>query len=162
MKKIVLYLLFGTSLMVSSCDVLDVEPTTSWTGANIPTEEAHLYGILYGGYGRLQSALRINFLVYGEMRAEVFFNNAFNVNIDKVVANRLDNGMALASWRTFYEALKQANIVLKYTPELLEQHEITEAVANDLMGQAYILRAYTYFYLVRIWGHVPVVTKQLT
>src|SRR5690606_2197906 len=158
MKKIVLYLLFGTSLMVSSCDVLDVEPTTSWTGANIPTEESHLYGILYGGYGRLQSALRINAIVYGEMRSEVFYNNNFNVNIDKVIANKLDNGMALASWRTFYEAVKQANVVLKYTPELLEKQIITEAVANELMGQAYVLRAYTYFYLVRIWGDVPLVT----
>ena len=124
----------------------------------MPTEESHLYGILYGGYGRLQAALRINFLVYGEMRAEVFFNNAFNVNIDKVVANRLDNGMPLASWSTFYEAIKQANVVLKYTPELLEQYAITEAVANELMGQAYVLRAFTYFYLVRIWGDVPLIT----
>lgn len=159
MKKFILYLFFGTSLMISSCDILDIEPTTSWTGANMPTEESHLYGILYGGYGRLQAALRINFMVYGDMRADVYFNNAFNTNIDKVVANRLDNGMSLASWRTFYEVIKQANLVLKYTPELLEDLVITEAVANDLMGQAYIMRAYTYFYLVRIWGDVPLVTE---
>src|SRR5690606_25937095 len=148
----------GASLMFSSCDILDIEPTTSWTGENIPTEEAHLYGMLYSGYGRLQAALRINFMVYGDMRSEVFYNNAFNVNIDKVIANRLDNGMSLASWRTFYEAVKQANLVLKYTPELLGQHTITEAVANELMGQAYIMRAFTYFYLVRIWGDVPLIT----
>lgn len=159
MKKFILYLFLGTSLTISSCNILEIEPTTSWTGANLPTEEAHLYGVLYGGYGRLQAALRVNFMVYGDMRSEVYFNNAFNVNIDKVVANRLDNGMSLASWRTFYEAVKQANIVLKYTPELLEQRIVTETVANDLMGQAYILRAYTYLYLVRIWGDVPLVTE---
>lgn len=158
MKKFILYLFLGTSLTISSCNILEIEPTTEWTGTNIPTEEAHLYGVLFGGYGRLQTALRVNFMVYGDMRSEVYFNNAFNVNIDKVVSNRLDNGMSLASWRTFYEVIKQANIVLKYTPELLEQRTITEAVANDLMGQAYILRAYTYFYLVRIWGDLPLVT----
>jgi len=145
--------------MFSSCSMLDIEPTTSWTSANIPTEEAHLEGILYAGYSRLQSALRINFLVYGEMRAEVFYNNAFNVNIDKVIANKLDNGMALASWQTFYEAIKQANLVLEYTPELLENGVIEEATANPIMGQAYVLRAYTYFYLVRIWGDVPLITE---
>src|SRR5690606_3314279 len=116
-------------------------------------------GILYAGYARLQSALRINFLVYGEMRSEVFYNNAFNVNIDKVIANKLDNGMPLASWRTFYEAIKQANLVLKFTPQLLEKEMIAEASANELMGQAYVLRAYTYFYLVRIWGDVPLIIE---
>lgn len=159
MKKLILYLFISASLTISSCSLLEVEPTTSWTGTNLPTEEAHLYGVLSGGYGRLQAALRVNFMVYGDMRSEIYFNNAFNVNIDKVVANRLDNGMSHASWRTFYEAIKQANIVLKYTPELLEQHVITEEAANDLMGQAYVLRAFTYFYLVRIWGDVPLVIK---
>ncbi len=159
MKNIVLYFFLATSMMVSSCNILDIEPTTSWTSNNIPTEESQLQGILYAGYGRLQSALRINFLVYGEMRSEVFYNNAFNVNIDKVIANKLDNGMSLASWRTFYEAIKQANVVLKFTPELLEDNMITEASANEIMGQAYVLRAFTYFYLVRIWGDVPLIIE---
>lgn len=157
MKKTVLYLVFCAGLIFSSCNVLDVEPKTSWTGTNIPTEEAHLNGLLYAGYERFQTALQINFLVYGEMRSEVFYNNAFNVNIDKVVDNKLDYGMPLASWRTFYEAIKQANVVLKYTPELLQKNIITEAVANNIMGQAYALRAYTYFYIVRIWGEAPLV-----
>lgn len=159
MKNLALHILLAATFMVSSCNILDIEPTTSWTSTNIPTEESHLQGILYAGYGRLQSALRINFLVYGEMRSEVFYNNAFNVNIDKVIANRLDNGMSLASWRTFYEAIKQANVVIKFTPELLKDGIVTETSANAIMGQAYALRAYTYFYLVRIWGDVPLVIE---
>ena len=34
----------------SSCSLLELEPTTSWTAENTPKEESHLYGILYGGY----------------------------------------------------------------------------------------------------------------
>ena len=69
----------------SSCSLLELEPTTSWTAENTPKEESHLYGILYGGYNTLQSDLSINFLAYGEMRGDAFYNNAFNVNADKVV-----------------------------------------------------------------------------
>lgn len=157
MKKFLIYLLITCSIWNYSCSLLDVEPTTSWTGENMPTEEAHLKSLLYAGYERLQSALRINFLSYGEMRADVFYNNAFNASVDKMVNNRLDNSMPQASWRTFYEIIRQANLVIKFTPELLEKKVLPEASANDLMGQAYALRAYTYFYIVRIWGDAPLV-----
>lgn len=158
MKKYIIYSIFSIILAISSCDILDVEPTTSWTGTNIPTEESHLRGMLYAGYERLQVALDVEFLVYGEMRADVFYNNAFNVNIDKIVNNKLDYGMSLASWRTFYQAIKQANIVLKFTPELLAEGKLTEESANNIMGQAYCMRAFTYFYIVRIWGEAPLIT----
>src|SRR5690554_3594347 len=159
MKKLNIILFYFLALIITSCNLLDVEPTTSWTGTNIPTEEAHLEGMLYAGYERLQTALSINFMVYGEMRSDVFYNNAFNVNIDKVVNNKLDYGMSLASWRTFYETIKQANLVLKYTPELLEEGKIPEASANSFMGQAYCMRAFTYFYILRIWGEAPLILE---
>ncbi|MGV8095809.1 MAG: RagB/SusD family nutrient uptake outer membrane protein [Mangrovibacterium sp.] len=158
MKTIIAYLVLSLSIAFVSCDILDVEPTTSWSGTDFPTEETHLNGILYAGYERLQTALDVEFLVYGEIRSEVFYVNAFNVNIDKVVNNKLDYGMSLASWRTFYEAIKQANIVLKFTPELLAEGKMTEANANLLMGQAYCMRAFTYFYIARIWGEAPLIT----
>src|SRR5690554_3122863 len=110
MKKLNIILFYFLALIITSCNLLDVEPTTSWT---------------------------VNFMVYGEMRSDVFYNNAFNVNIDKVVNNKLDYGMSLASWRTFYETIKQANLVLKYTPGLVEEGIVPEANANSLMGQAY-------------------------
>lgn len=159
MKRFIFCTFFLMSLAYSSCNKLDIVPTTSWTSENMPTEESHLKGILYAGYERFQTALQINFLVYGEMRSEVFYNNAFNVNIDKVIANKLDNGMSLASWRTFYEAIKQANLVLKFTPQLLEKNVITQVASDEIRGQAYVLRAYAYFYLIRIWGDVPLIVE---
>lgn len=67
--------------------------------------------------------------------------------------------MSLSSWRTFYEVIKQSNVVLKFTPELLDEGKVTQAVADNLMGQAYTLRALAYFYIARIWGDAPLITK---
>src|SRR5690606_8569612 len=158
MKKY-MYMIMACLMLSTSCNVLDLEPETSWTGSNIPTEEAHLNGILYGGYERLRSALSTGFLIYGELRAEAFYNNAFQTNIDKAINNTLDYDMSYASWQSFYEVIKQANIVLHYAPELVEAGTITEANANHMMGQAYTLRAFAYFYIVRIWGDAPLIVK---
>ena len=142
----------------SSCSLLELEPTTSWTAENTPKEESHLYGILYGGYNTLQSDLSINFLAYGEMRGDAFYNNAFNVNADKVVNNSLDNNIFWASWYNYYRVIKQANAVIKFTPQVLEAGGISAEKADDVMGQAYCLRAFTYFWIIRIWGDAPLVT----
>lgn len=159
MKKIILLLTVFSLFTVSCDDFLDLKPKTSWSGLNFPTEETHLEGLLYGGYERLQSVLSTGFLVYGEMRADVFKVNAFSVNNDKIVNNKLDYGMSQSSWAGFYEVIKQANLVLEYTPDLLENNKTTQAKANELMGEAYCLRALSYFYIVRIWGDAPLITK---
>ena len=79
MKTLYIYLICFISAGFSACSLLELEPTTSWSTENTPKEESHLYGILYGGYNTLQSDLSINFLIYGEMRGDAFYNNAFNV-----------------------------------------------------------------------------------
>ena len=159
MKTLYIYLICFISAGFSACSLLELEPTTSWSTENTPKEESHLYGILYGGYNTLQSDLSINFLIYGEMRGDAFYNNAFNVNTDKVVNNSLDNNISQASWYNYYRAIKQANVVIKFTPQVLEAGGISTEKANDVMGQAYCLRAFAYFWIIRIWGDAPLVTE---
>ncbi len=62
MKRIILYIVLSVHILTSSCSMLDLEPTTSWTGENFPKEEAHLNALLNAGYERLQAALQLNFL----------------------------------------------------------------------------------------------------
>ena len=92
------------------------------------------------------------------MRGDAFYNNAFNVNADKVVNNSLDNNIFWASWYNYYRVIKQANAVIKFTPQVLEAGGISAEKADDVMGQAYCLRAFTYFWIIRIWGDAPLVT----
>lgn len=157
--KTYIYLICFITVLFSACSLLELEPATSWTAENTPKEESHLYGILYGGYNTLQSDLSINFLTYGEMRSDVFYNNAFNVNTDKVVNNSLDNNISQASWYNYYRVIKQANVVIKFTPQVLQAGGISTEKADDVMGQAYCLRAFTYFWIIRIWGDAPLVTE---
>ena len=63
-----------------------------------------------------------------------------------------DNAMALYMWRSPWVGIGQCNIVLNSLPGAAD---VSDAVRNRCMGEAYFLRAHYYFILVRLYGGVP-------
>jgi hypothetical protein len=74
--------------------------------------------------------------------------------IGQYVLTSSDIGRTDASWRNFYRAIRNANLVLKYVPPI----PMTDADKNALLGEARFLRALAYRNLVRSWGAVPLRT----
>ena len=60
-----------------------------------------------------------------------------------------------AAYRSFYQGIRNANLVLKYVPPI----PMTDAERNALLGEARFLRALSYRNLVRSWGGVPLRTE---
>jgi len=61
-------------------------------------------------------------------------------------------------WDNFYRAIDQANRVLKFVPTIpLSTYTSANpgATQRRFLGEAYFVRAFTYFYISRIWGDVP-------
>jgi hypothetical protein len=56
-----------------------------------------------------------------------------------------------AAWRSFYQTIRNANIVLKYVPAIV----MDGVEKNAFLGEARFLRALAYRDLVRSWGGVP-------
>ncbi len=69
--------------------------------------------------------------------------------------NSTNRGRAQGVWNLFYQAIRNANLVIKNAPTGLAegQTEINQSVA-----EAKFMRAYYHFQLVRCWGGVPVRT----
>jgi|TARA_B110000902_G_scaffold233748_1_gene277773 hypothetical protein len=65
------------------------------------------------------------------------------------------DGNFTAAWGEIWKVIFRANQVLKNVPEI----EMDEVVKNNILGEAYFLRAYTYFTLVNYWLNVPLVTE---
>jgi len=57
-----------------------------------------------------------------------------------------------AAWRSFFQAINDANMVLKYVP-LIPMDEVEK---NAILGEAHFLRAWCYRNLVWSWGGVPI------
>ena len=154
------------SLLVSSCKKLDTYPITSYGENNFWKHPNHADGALNGAYVLLQGALNTEFAYYGEARADLvelnLQNNSQSIN---VANNRLDVNMSFADWGNLYKVVQQANLIIKHMPVMLESNifqETNESSYNNykrILGQAYALRALCYFYMIRIWGEVPLVTE---
>ncbi|MCL1478584.1 MAG: RagB/SusD family nutrient uptake outer membrane protein [Marinobacter sp.] len=62
-------------------------------------------------------------------------------------------------WNGLYRVIAQANLVLEKVPAITP---MDEAQKTKILGEAKFLRAWSYFYLVRLWGDVPLVVLPQT
>src|SRR5690606_24631129 len=62
----------------------------------------------------------------------------------------------LSVWRSLYSVIYQANFIIEGILDSGEQYTVSEAYLG-ILGEAYFLRAYSYFYLVNLWGDVPLI-----
>jgi starch-binding outer membrane protein, SusD/RagB family len=68
-----------------------------------------------------------------------------------------DNREILRYWTHLYQSVRYCNIVIDYASMAIENNPGDEAIINNYKAQAYTIRAYDYFCLVRAFGGVPLV-----
>lgn len=107
-------------------------------------------------YGYFRTAMRENYFYWGEFRSDDFEHGASSAaDQQRVIDNQLTTDHRCTRWTDLYKVINQANLCIKYiggidTPSVAER--------NDLLGQAYGMRALAYLYAVRVWGDVPLFT----
>lgn len=69
--------------------------------------------------------------------------------------NGSDNELNSA-WSAFWGNIAQANDIINYLPGRVSS-SVSPEVLNNTLGEAYFMRATAYFYLVRLWGPVPLI-----
>ncbi|MBS7563804.1 RagB/SusD family nutrient uptake outer membrane protein [Mucilaginibacter sp. Bleaf8] len=76
----------------------------------------------------------------------------------EVVGHKLtaDNGYVSSAWAQIYKTILSANYILEAVPKVNDQL-LTTTLRNQYLGEAYFLRAFSYFDLVRGWGGVPLI-----
>lgn len=154
----------ATLLFLASCDkVLDVQST------RYSSEENHWETVqdgksgLLGIYSLLRTALSANnaHWIYGELR-NGDFSSYRRTDLDKVIQGQLKSTFPviqdLSNWRRFYAVVNAANVFMEKAPKILENDPLYSADNLRLdINQAKIARAFAYFYMVRIWGDVPLI-----
>ncbi|MEJ7560596.1 MAG: RagB/SusD family nutrient uptake outer membrane protein [Pedobacter sp.] len=69
----------------------------------------------------------------------------------------------LGNYTKYYKSIAMSNIAIanidKMTLEQLKDAENPAQFKRDMMGQAYFLRALSYFSVVKVWGDAPLVTE---
>jgi hypothetical protein len=93
-------------------------------------------------------------VVTGTARTETGQNSDLN-NLIGLSYNG-DNLLVRNWWTGLYNVIAQTNLVLKNVPNI---NPMDEARKKQILGEARFLRAWAYFYLVRLYGDVPLITE---
>lgn len=159
-----LFLPFYLLLFFSSCekDLLEFNPTESISDEFAIVDGKSAETALLGVYNKLQSSS-----YYGGdgYQAAVYLSGGDllwvgTLNYYATFINhtyRADNRVINDAWYAIFRAVNGANHIIAKVPSLT--NNITEQQKNQLVGEAYFLRALAYFDLARAWGNVPLVLQ---
>jgi len=154
MKKLI-YVVLPIILITVSCEkFLDQQPISDLSSELFwrTPDDAQL-GIA-GVYDGLQSAIGTgNFTDWGDARSDNFTFGGTGENQITITLNGLNSTTSAADWGDLYVTIGRANSAVKY---INRTEGLTAAAKNNYLSQALAIRAYMYFYAVRVWGDIPV------
>ncbi|WP_256004758.1 RagB/SusD family nutrient uptake outer membrane protein [Pedobacter deserti] len=166
MKRIILLSLVSFGLLAGGCNkTLDVDSTRVVNETNYWRSIEDARAGIMGVYGLTRAALADNngHWIYGDVRMGNF-DAPIRQDLKAIIRNDLNAQYPvveeLSNWRRFYAIVNAANIFLERIPEVRAQDpRYTENNMNVDVAQVRFLRAFAYFYMVRIWGDVPFIVS---
>lgn len=161
MKKIGSYI--GLALLwilAASCrDTLELAPDDYFGNNNFWQNEAQVSNFMVGLHKQFRDN-QFQFLRLGEMRGGIYSNvdrQATSLNELPVIEQRLEEtSSGVSGWAGFYGPILQINLFIQKVESI---GFLSETRKNYLLGQAYAMRAYYYFHLLRTYGGVPLVLE---
>jgi len=143
---------------------------------NRPPENASTVGTYYQTTAEVQSSTNIlyaapwfgfngkAFLAIGDLQSGNARCYAGTDGEFDSFANFSEGNATLAiqsTWNSLYTVVAQANALLNNLPTAVPS-SVPTAVVNNALGEARLMRAAAYFYLVRNFGNVPIITNPTT
>jgi hypothetical protein len=151
--------LLAALLLASGCkSLLEPEPVQQLADDRAITDAASARAATLGAYDRVQNYYQLDWPTLGFLPADnVRFNGTLNqfLQIDQNALSA-DNVLIAETWTYIYQAINGANNILAGLPGISDP-QLTTTEKNQLLGEAYFIRALSYFDLARGWGGVPLV-----
>ncbi len=162
-SKLLLTALLSLSLTACKDKFLDLAPISQANTASFFKTQSDLLNALSGAYGALQFAGQ-----YGQLYvvAEIPSDDTSPVLSGSVTDQdefdkfylRTTNPFLASRWADGYRGIYRCNTVIDRTAGVT----MDEALKARLVGEAKFLRALMYFNLVRVFGDVPLVLKEIS
>lgn len=156
MKK---YFLFGLLAMIgSSCsDFLTLTPENQIDEVSFYKNINDFNAALTGNYASLQTLHNPSIVYIGDLttdNAEVIYSLPLlaEVEFDEISPTSANTSLGTI-WTSCFTIISRSNNILDRLPAA----NLNEQQKNKLKGESLFLRAFSYFYLVRIFGEIPIV-----
>lgn len=152
------YIFYAAILVLTAASCrksLDLAPEDYYGDGNFWKNEAQITNFMVGMHKQFRDN-QFQFVRLGEMRGGGFSNvDRQNTSLNElpIIEQRIDeNSAGVGSWAGLYGPILQINL-------FIQKVEGVDFLAADkksyLLGQAYAMRGYYYFHLLRTYGGVP-------
>lgn len=153
------FLILTVSLF-ASCDALDLSSEDGFTEGGFWKNESQVAGYITGMHAELRGQAQ-TFYIMGEQRGGLLTTKGtFGTGMDNI--SLIDHDLretspGYSNWAGFYSKILNLNILIDRLEGGLSF--LSQDKLNYYLGQAYGMRAWYYFYLLRTWGGVPLITE---
>lgn len=150
-------------LLASSCNnFLDVETPDNLVQDEFWQNEDQARSALIGLYTSLDNCLNV-YQAWGDIRSAFYApggGEGFTNSYAQFMRHDIYPNNGLVSWSSVYTSVNWINSFIKNAPGVPARDDnFTEAELQAMLGEAHALRALNYFYLVRAFRDVPLVTE---
>lgn len=177
-KRLLYAFLIGSTLIsVSSCKkFLEEKPVSNPSDANYWLTEDQGNSAIAGGYALLRKALNdgLTHYAHGDLPTDEFNSDRTIGGEDWQQIQNMEWYLSVPSASTyrpmaknrrfdnFYSAINWANRCIAGIPTIPSSGYTSEYMTKQkqFLGEAYFIRAFSYFYMGRIWGAVPIVNDE--
>ena len=111
--------------------------------------ESAVYGMMY----LFRNTFSDDYMYWGEYRTGLWGKGRESQPArDDVYNNTISATHGRTDWTNLYSTINLANLILKYTPEITF---VNDSDKNRIIGDAYFVRAFCYYWIARLWGDAP-------
>jgi tetratricopeptide (TPR) repeat protein len=147
---------------LASCKkFLDVQPKDSVSDSQTIVDRASAETAVRGIYRALSADnyYGVNFVSVGYLSGDNIQWTGSQSIVQQFIDHKVtaDNATVSGIWLAIYTTINRANYVIAKLPGVTDA-TLTTAERNQLLGEAYFIRALCYFDLARTWGGVQIVT----
>lgn len=151
-------------LSITSCKkFLEETPNNALPTETAITDAGTARAAIIGAYDRLQEYYAASYPTLGTITTDnVVFNGTLSqyLQLDQN-AIPTDNVITVAAYQGIYRAINSANSVIAYVPAVNDP-TLSNAEKDRILGEAYFIRALSYFDLARGWGGVQIQLEPTT
>lgn len=162
MRCIKLPVIAGCVLLTACGDFFDVDPENGASPDDFYSNNSELNSVAEGMYAPLAPEVH-KFFLWGSARADLVVGGETK---DAYISEFLNNTVSVVNPYTdygfLYKAIARCNHQLKNLPRMKPNGDkVTVTNMKPFYGEAYFLRAWCYFQLVRTFGEVPLVLEEV-
>lgn len=159
--RFIFFVLLCSTISACKKDFLELYPGDRLTTENFYETQNDFERALIGSYARIRPLFSNSSILFATElttdNAEIQWSSpsADEMQFDQNNLNA-SNGMVNSIWTTCLFAVANCNIIINR----IAGASFDEAAKNKILGEAKFIRAFCYFYMVRLFGNVPITREE--